>query len=70
MAAPFDGVELICCLFTGTGPARYPDPTLDERGAAAHFHSAAASAAQRLSGEALIGAAFPFCQQKHAEKVE
>lgn len=51
------------------GRAHYPNPMLDERGMAADLRFAVAFAAQRLSGEALIGARFPFCQHKHAEKV-
>lgn len=57
--------KLIRCLFTGIGRAHYPEPVLDERGMAAHFHILLSCLLPaRLSAVALIGARFPFCQHK------
>lgn len=65
--ALLDGAKLIRCLFTGIGRAHYPQPMLDERGMAVDFHFVVKFTSPRLSGEALIGARFPFCQHKHRE---
>lgn len=43
---------------------------LDERGMAVDFHFVVKFTSPRLSGGALIGARFPFCQHKHTGKVE